>query len=183
MHEKAIFLIFCQDFTDYEVAFAAKVTRFLFSRWLSPLPDAFGFEIVPNRRGILDMQKANKILLSKSAGQSQAGEKPRDWRRAMSDNVAYALLVYTGLQIFVTVHAMKEGSSSTLPYLALVVLIAGIIPACRWFERRWRDLDDDAAADVGHRPAFRRDLTALWLIAIGLPFLLTGIYKAVVNFA
>src|SRR3546814_100820 len=47
----------------------------------------------------------------------------RDWRKAMSDHVAYALLVYTGLQIFVTVHALEGGSSTILPYLALVVQI------------------------------------------------------------
>jgi hypothetical protein len=28
--------------------------------------------------------------------------RPLDWRKRMSDNIAYALLVYTGLQIFVT---------------------------------------------------------------------------------
>ncbi|MBX7528436.1 hypothetical protein [Qipengyuania vesicularis] len=102
----------------------------------------------------------------------------RDWRKAMSDNVALALIVYTGLQIFVTVHALKEGTSSTLPYFALVVLVAAIIPACRWFEKRWKDLSDGEAADESLKTAFRRDQMLLWLIAIGLPFLLTGVFKA-----
>ncbi|WP_338446605.1 hypothetical protein V5F89_02050 [Pelagerythrobacter marensis] len=103
----------------------------------------------------------------------------RDWRKAMSDNVAYALLVYTALQIFVTVHAIKEVGASILPYLALVVLVAGIIPACRWFEKRWRDLSDEAAADPALRGAFHRDQIMLWLLAIGLPFLLTGLFKGI----
>ena len=30
----------------------------------------------------------------------------RDWRKAMSDHVAYALLVYTGITIFGTVKAL-----------------------------------------------------------------------------
>ena len=34
--------------------------------------------------------------------------RTRDWRKSMSDNVAWALLVYTALQIFVTVEAMKH---------------------------------------------------------------------------
>jgi choline dehydrogenase len=34
-----------------------------------------------------------------------------------------------------------------LPYLALVILIIGIIPACRRFERRWNRLSDEQAAD------------------------------------
>ena len=107
--------------------------------------------------------------------QSQA----RDWRKSMSDNVAYALLIYTGLQIFVTVHALEGGSSSLLPYFALVVLVAGIIPACRRFERRWLDLSEAEAHDPSFSVAFKRDLLALWGLAIGLPFLLTALFKAI----
>ncbi|MEL7189135.1 MAG: hypothetical protein AAGK17_06245 [Pseudomonadota bacterium] len=95
----------------------------------------------------------------------------------MSDHVAYALLVYTGLQIFVTIKALSQGVSSILPYVALVVLVAAIIPACRWFERRWAGLSDAEAADLQFASAFRRDITALWVLAIGLPFGLTAIFK------
>lgn len=101
----------------------------------------------------------------------------RDWRKSMSDNVAYALLVYTGLTIFVTVNAMKVGGMSILPYLALVVLVAGIIPACRSFERRWRDLTDEEAADMAFASSYRRDQIVLWVLAIGLPIALTAIFK------
>lgn len=103
--------------------------------------------------------------------------RDRDWRRAMSDHVAYALLVYTGLQIFVTVKALAEGFPTILPYIALVVLVAAIIPSCRWFERRWLELSDAEAADPDFASAFRRDTFALWLLAIGLPFALTAIVK------
>lgn len=106
-------------------------------------------------------------------------EQARDWRKSMSDHVAYALLVYTGLQIFVTVKAMTAGSASILPYFGLVVLVAGIIPACRWFEKRWSNLSDDDAANPAYITAFRRDITGLWLLAIGLPFVLTGCFKAI----
>ena len=97
----------------------------------------------------------------------------------MSDNVALALLVYTGMQIFMTVGAMKQGVSSIVPYLALVVLVAGIIPACRWFERRWSHLSDDDAADIAFKPAFRRDQILLWVLAIGLPAVLTAFFKLI----
>lgn len=110
------------------------------------------------------------------AGQENSGA--RDWRKSMSDNVAYALLVYTGLQIFVTVAAMKEGSSSILPYLALVVLVAAIIPACRAFENRWKFLSDADASDPALSGQFRRDQLLLWFLAIGLPFAITGLAKA-----
>ena len=106
--------------------------------------------------------------------------KRLDWRKGMSDNVAYALLVYTGLQIFVTMHVIKgSGSGSALPYLSLIVLVAAIIPACRRFERRWEGLSDDAAADPLLRPLYRRDQLFLWLLAIGLPFALTGLFMAI----
>ena len=108
-----------------------------------------------------------------------AKPRTRDWRKAMSDNVAYALLVYTALQIFVTVHAMKEIGSSILPYLALVVLVAAIIPASRRFEKSWRDLSDEEASDPALRSAFRRDQILLWALAILLPLGLTALFMSI----
>ena len=101
------------------------------------------------------------------------------WGKRMSDNVAYALLVYTGLQIFVTVHALRNTGSSALPMLALVVLVLAIIPLCRRFEKRW----ESVAADRGDRVVagrYRRDQMMLWGMAAGLPFFLTGLFKALV---
>ncbi|MEO1047017.1 MAG: hypothetical protein AAFR32_01755 [Pseudomonadota bacterium] len=97
----------------------------------------------------------------------------------MSDHVAYALLVYTGLQIFMTVKALAEGFSSILPYAALIILVAAIIPACRWFERRWTGLTDEEAVDPSYASLFRRDIIGLWFLAIGLPFVLTGLVKTI----
>ena len=111
------------------------------------------------------------------AGKSPA--RPLDWRKRMSDTVAYALLVYTALQITVTTHAMSTDNASMLPLFALVVLVAGIIPLLRHFERHWERLDDVAAADPALRPLFRRDQLSVWLFAIGLPFAVTGLFNAV----
>ncbi|MBU7579626.1 MAG: hypothetical protein KAF27_04040 [Porphyrobacter sp.] len=116
-----------------------------------------------------------------SKAQTLAQRAPRDWRKAMSDHVAYGLLAYTGLQIFVTVKALAEGTSTMLPYLALIVLVAGIIPVCRWFEKRWAGLSDADAIDPDFAPAFRRDAMALWALAIGLPFGLTLIFKTALS--
>ena len=109
---------------------------------------------------------------------ARSGVHTKDRRDAMSDNVAWALLVYTTLQIFVTVGALKKGSDSVLPYFALVVLVAAIIPACRLFERRWTRLGEAEANDPARAGAFRRDLAALWLLAIGLPLALTALFEA-----
>ncbi|KEO89839.1 hypothetical protein EH31_11850 [Erythrobacter longus] len=129
----------------------------------------------------------NELMNSHGAGSHSgtesttdtSGEMLRDWRKGMSDHVAYALLVYTGLQIFMTVKALGEGTSSLLPYIALVVLVAAIIPACRWFERRWTGMSDEEATDPSFAGAFRRDTVMLWLLAIGLPLVLTGLCKAI----
>ncbi len=102
-----------------------------------------------------------------------------DWRKRMSDHVAYALLAYTALQIFVTMSVLKTGHGSVLPYFALVVLIAAIIPACRFMEKNWEGLSNAEAADPARRGAFRRDTVLLWVCALGLPFLVTGAYKVI----
>jgi hypothetical protein len=106
-----------------------------------------------------------------------AGAQKADWRRKMSDNIAYALLVYTTLQIFVTMGALRAEGGSLLPYLALIILVVAIIPACRTFERRWNRLNDDQAHDPALASYYRRDRLWLWLLAIGLPFALTGLFK------
>jgi hypothetical protein len=110
-----------------------------------------------------------------------SAHRARDWRKAMSDHVAYGLLAYTALTIFVTVKALSAGSSSALPYLALIVLVAGIIPVCRWFEKRWAGLSDAEAVDPAYATPFRRDVVALWAMAIGLPFGLTLIFKMLLS--
>jgi len=102
---------------------------------------------------------------------------PDTWSSKMSDHVAYALLVYTGLQIFLTMGALKSSDSSLLPYFALVILVGAIIPACRYFEQRWSRLTEEQAADPALEGRYRRDRMAIWLLAIGLPFALTAVLK------
>jgi hypothetical protein len=128
--------------------------------------------------GVKDMAKAvrdHQIDVGQIAT-PRRGAHLVDWRKAISDNVAYALLVYTALQIFMTIGAMKKlAQGSSLPYLSLIVLVAAIIPACRRFERRWETLSDEQAHDPSLRGCYRRDQAFLWLMAIGLPFVLTGL--------
>lgn len=100
-----------------------------------------------------------------------------DWRRKMSDHVAYGLLVYTGLQIFVTMGTLKEGLGSVLPYFALIVLVVAIIPGCRVFERRWERLSDSEAANPELADRYKRDRLLVWIGALGLPFAVTGLFK------
>ncbi len=104
-----------------------------------------------------------------------------DWRKRMSDTVAYSLLVYTSLQIFVTLRTLEGTGGSMLPMIALVVLVAGVIPMFRHFERRWETLGDAEAADPALRASFRRDQLATWAVAIGLPFLLAAVFRVLVS--
>lgn len=104
-----------------------------------------------------------------------------DWRKRMSDTVAYSLLVYTSLQIFVTLRTLEDEGGSMLPMIALVVLVAGIIPMFRHFERRWEALSDAEAADPARHSDFRRDQMATWAVAIGLPFLLAAVFRLLVS--
>ncbi len=118
-----------------------------------------------------------KVLEGQPANRQASHWQARDWRRSMSNHVASALIVYTALQIFMTVGALRDGLPSILPYLALVLLVAAIIPACRWFEGHWSGISEDAAHDPALRRAFRRDVIGLWLTAIGLPPLLTLLFR------
>ena len=103
-----------------------------------------------------------------------------DWRKRISDTVAYGLLVYTALQIFVTLRALEGEGGSMLPMFALVVLVAGVIPLFRHFERKWEGLDDAATSDPTLRSACRRDQMAIWSVAIGLPLVLTAVFRVLV---
>ena len=114
---------------------------------------------------------------SGAVGAQAPGASKLDWRKKMSDHIAFGLLIYTGLQIFVTMGALETSGESVLPYFALVVLVAAIIPGCRLFEKRWEDLSDEQAANPELAGLFRRDRNLVWAAAIGLPFLLTGIFK------
>ena len=120
----------------------------------------------------------DEALREQANAQKRAATK-LDWRRKMSDHVAYGLLVYTGLQIFVTMSALKVGQGSILPYFALIVLVVGIIPGCRMFEKRWEGLSDSEAANPELADRFKRDRLLVWLFALGLPFALTGLFKGV----
>ncbi len=106
-----------------------------------------------------------------------------DWRKRMSDTVAYSLLVYTALQIFVTLRTLEGEGGSLLPMIALIVLVAGIIPMFRHFERRWEKLSPAEAANPARHADFRRDQLAVWAAAIGLPFLLAAVFRLLVSLA
>jgi hypothetical protein len=122
-----------------------------------------------------------KALWESSVEETGKSRKATDWKRRMSDHVAFALLIYTGLQIFVTMGALRSEHGSIMPYFGLVLLVAAIIPGCRLFEKRWERLADTDAPREELAPLFVRDVIVLWVAAIGLPFVVTGIIKVMLQ--
>ena len=53
----------------------------------------------------------------------------------------------------------------------------------RHFERRWERLSDTQASDPALLADFRRDQLAVWAVAIGVPFLLAAVFRALVSLA
>lgn len=98
-----------------------------------------------------------------------------DWRKAMNNHVAYALLVYTVLQIIAMSSSLNGGGASMKPILMICVLIFGVIPICHRIDRRWSVLSDIEARDETLQPAFARDRLILWLFALVTPFAFTGL--------
>ncbi len=101
------------------------------------------------------------------------------WDKKMSNNCAAALLVYTMMQIFFVLSFIETKGMSIAPYFGLVLLVAVIIPFCRQFEKRWTNMADRGLSEQSMAAKFRSDQVALWLLAIGLPFLFVGLIKIV----
>lgn len=109
-----------------------------------------------------------------------AAARSRALSRKMSDHIAFALLLYTGLNIILTVGAIKGAfHGSILPYFSLVILVAAIIPGCRWLERRWEAFDVSSRDEGEVQAAFRRDRALVWIAAIALPVIITGVFKLI----
>jgi hypothetical protein len=102
--------------------------------------------------------------------------------KRISNAVAYGLMVYTGLQIFLTMRALEVADNSLLPMVGLVVLVGAIIPLYRRLEKQW---DATAARLADDPPALAAALTrarlTIWAISIGLPLLVTVLVAALVS--
>lgn len=108
-----------------------------------------------------------------------AADKRIRWDKRMSNHCAFALLVYTMLQIFMVVGTIPGKGMSVAPYLGLLVLVAIIIPFCRKYEKRWEWLQNSGLSDAGLAQRYRIDALILWVLALGLPFLFVMIFKTI----
>jgi hypothetical protein len=87
--------------------------------------------------------------------------------KRLSGHIAYALVAYTLLLIFMVAPVLKTENTAIWPYLLLVAFVGVAIVPCRNLERRWQ-------ANVGEQSEglFRRDVIILWVAALGIPTLL-----------
>ena len=120
-----------------------------------------------------------KALWQESVHDAERQGQRVGWTKRMSDHVAFALLVYTGVNIFVTMSALKGHHGTILPYFGLVFLVAAVIPGCRLFERRWERLAASGASDAELGRLFNRDRLIIWTAAFGLPLIVTAVVKGV----
>lgn len=96
--------------------------------------------------------------------------------KRMSTHIAYALVVYTLLLIFIVSPELESEGMAIWPYFALVAMVAAIIPACRRIERRWQTLD--ASHSEEHEALLKSDEIRLWVGAVGIPVVLMLLFRA-----
>lgn len=97
------------------------------------------------------------------------------WDKKMSNNSAAALLVYTMLQIFFVLKFIETKGMSIAPYFGLVLLVGVIIPVCRKYEKRWRDVDSFGLSERSLAARFRKDQISLWTLTLGIPLVFIGV--------
>lgn len=99
------------------------------------------------------------------------------WSQGIKRHIAYALLAYTLLLIFLVSNKLGRligapaagGGMSIMPYMLLVMLVVGVIPAARRLERKWERLGGGTHAGGDPAAGYRRDAMLVWAIALGLP--------------
>ncbi len=110
------------------------------------------------------------------AQQATHARAHKSYAKRISDHVAVALVVYTLALIFVTSPAMHSEGTSILPYFALVLFVAMVIPACRNMERRWKALENGELGAGSLDTRFTADRIKLWVAALGIPVLLAILF-------
>ena len=94
--------------------------------------------------------------------------------KRISNHIAYALVVYTLLLIFLVAPQMESKGMSIMPYFLLVFFVGLAILPCRSLERRWKATDTQDTAHLDG--AFQRDAIMLWIAAIGAPVVLMTVF-------
>jgi hypothetical protein len=103
----------------------------------------------------------------------------KGYAKRMSDHVAFALIIYTLMLIFMVTPAMESEGTTILPYFLLVLLVAAVIPSLRRFEHKWKMLEGSELGEGGLETRFTFDRIKLWVGAIGIPVLLAALFRTI----
>ncbi len=109
---------------------------------------------------------------SEKGGSSQS---KKTYTKRISDHIAYALIVYTMMLIFLVAGAIKTSGTSVMPYVMLMLFVAFVIPMARKLEKKWEMLDESELSDSSLNKRFTIDRTKLWLGTFALPLFLMGV--------
>lgn len=114
------------------------------------------------------------------AGERAAHSKPRkSYIKRISDHIAYALIIYTMMLIFLVAGAINTSSMSVMPYLLLMLFIILVIPMARKLEKKWERLENSELSQSSLKTKFAIDRAKLWIGTFALPIILMVICKAV----
>jgi hypothetical protein len=100
----------------------------------------------------------------------------KSYSKRMSDHVAFALVVYTLMLIFLVTPTIESGGTSIFPYFVLVLFVGAVIPLCRNMERRWQALDAATYNGDGLQSQYTADRLKLWTAALAIPAFLAVVF-------
>lgn len=113
------------------------------------------------------------------ASQASNMRAHKGYAKRMSDHIAYALVTYTLMLIFVVTPSMESKGTTILPYFLLVFLVAAVIPSLRRFDHKWKSLEGSELGSEGLQTRFAFDRIKLWVGAIGIPLLLATLFRTI----
>ena len=100
------------------------------------------------------------------AAHHNAETKHKSYAKRISTHIAYALVVYTMMLIFLVSPVLKGAEMAIWPYFALVALVAAVILPCRNIEKRWQHIEEHSRSVETHFLVAR---IKIWASAIGIP--------------
>ncbi|APG61624.1 hypothetical protein LPB140_00850 [Sphingorhabdus lutea] len=111
------------------------------------------------------------------AANMHIGEK-KSYTKKISDHVAYGLVIYTLMLIFLVTKTLKSDGMSIFPYFMLVVLVGLVIPLFHSFDSKWRKIENNAEFSHDKNSIFRQDCMKIWALSIGLPIIWMLLFSA-----
>jgi len=101
------------------------------------------------------------------------------WKRRISNHAAAALLVFTLLHIVCVTAASGYTGARWVSFLGIALLVLVVIPAISKIEARWEALTRQPLGPAEIVTHFRRERRRLWLAAVTMPFVWTGLFLGI----